>query len=529
MRDTYKTKKQLIRELEQIRRKLAELKAQETELKQTVETLQRSRNYLDCILNGMYEAVMVIDRNYRIKDINNCFTRLYNRSREEIIDRKCYEITHASSKPCSELEHPCPLQEVIRTRLPTSCVHKHKSKDGDDLIVGISGFALLNSTGEVEFIVEVQHDITEYKRAEESLKESEQRYRQLFEGINDAIIVDDQEEKFVDCNQITLQRLGYSREEFLSLRAADIIHPDFHLLMKSYQKRIWAGETTLAESAHLSKDGRVIPVEVHGRKIEYSGKPAILIVARDITERKQAEAKAREVETLRELDKLRTELLANVSHELRTPLASIKGFTTMLLDYDKGLKRDEKREYLVTIDKNANRLAELIRQLLDMSQLGAGILPIDKAPATIGKLCREAVFEAQVKSPPHRFVLDLPKRLPRVNIDARRIRQVLDNLIGNAVNYSEAGTEVTVAVQRVKDELLISVTDQGIGIPEKNLPRVFERMFRSQQRTLSGEGGAGLGLSICKGLVETHGGSIWIESEEGKGTKCFFTLPIYAK
>jgi len=164
-----------------------------------------------------------------------------------------------------------------------------------------------------------------------------------------------------------------------------------------------------------------------------------------------------------------------------------------------------------------------------MSQLGAGILTIDKAPTTINRLCREAVAEAQVRSPAHHITLDLPERLPRVNIDATRIRQVLDNLISNAVKYSEAFTEVTLVVRRSGQELLVSVTDQGIGIPEKDLPRVFERMFRSRPGLLPGEGGAGLGLSICKGLIEAHGGRIWIKSEEGKGTSCSFTLPIYTR
>jgi signal transduction histidine kinase len=243
-------------------------------------------------------------------------------------------------------------------------------------------------------------------------------------------------------------------------------------------------------------------------------------------ERKQAEEKVREAETLRELDKLRNELLANISHELRTPLASIKGFTTMLIDYDRKLKRNEKRDYLETIDKNADRLTELIEQLLEMSRLGAGMLTIDRAPTTIQKMCREVIAEAQVRSPTHRFTLDLPRKSPRVNIDARRIRQVLDNLINNSVKHSQAGTEVTVAARRAGGELLFTVTDQGIGIPEKDQSRVFEPMFRSRPRPTSGGGGAGLGLSICKGLVEAHGGRIWIESEEGKGTRCFFTLPL---
>ncbi len=242
-------------------------------------------------------------------------------------------------------------------------------------------------------------------------------------------------------------------------------------------------------------------------------------------ERKQAEA-AREAENLRELNRLRTELLSNISHELRTPLASIKGFATMLLDYDRRLKRAEKREYLETIDKNTDRMVELIEQLLEMSRLHSGMLAIEQKPTSISRLCQEAIAEAQVRSPTHHIMLDLAGRLPGVNIDARRIRQVLDNLIDNAVKYSQAGTEVTVSARRAEGELLVTVTDRGISIPQKDLPQVFERMFRSRQGQIPAEGGAGLGLSICKGLVEAHGGRIWMESEEGKGTKCFFTLPI---
>jgi len=252
-------------------------------------------------------------------------------------------------------------------------------------------------------------------------------------------------------------------------------------------------------------------------------------VLRDITERRQAEERIREVEMMKELDQFRAELLANVSHELRTPLASIKGFSTLLLDYDKRIKRDERRQYLGTIDRATDRLLELVNQLLDMSRLEARRLSITKVPTSIRKLVREAAAEAQVSFPKHQFVLKLAKGLPRVDIDATRIRQVLDNLLSNAIKYSEEGTEVVISVRRAEDELLVSVADQGIGIPADQLSRVFERMFRVEQAPASRARGAGLGLSIAKGLVELQGGRIWVESEEGKGTTSYFTLPVYAK
>lgn len=246
---------------------------------------------------------------------------------------------------------------------------------------------------------------------------------------------------------------------------------------------------------------------------------------REAIERKRAEEKGREADSLKELDRLRAELLANVSHELRTPLANIKGYSTMMLDYEKQLNIDEKRKYLITIDVATDRLLELIDQLLDMSRLDTGMLVLDKETLNISELFKDIIAEAQVRIKTHHIVLDLAARLPRVNVDAGRIRQVVDNLISNAVKYSDSGSEIVVSVQQVDGELLTKVADHGIGIPGQDLPRVFERMFRSQENQSPGVKGVGLGLAICKGLVEAHGGRIWIESKEGEGTQCFFTIP----
>jgi PAS domain S-box-containing protein len=250
------------------------------------------------------------------------------------------------------------------------------------------------------------------------------------------------------------------------------------------------------------------------------------IIVIDITERKRAEEKAREIETLRKIDRLRTELLANISHELRTPLTSIKGFSTMLLEYDERLEIEEKRKYLKTIDLATDILLELIEKLLDMSQLDAGILAMVNRPTDIEKFLQDVVNEAKVRSSGHLFRLKLPGNLPRLNIDARRIRQVLENLIDNAIKYSKLETEIIIAVQCDVNELLISVTDRGIGIRREDLQRLFDRFFRTRSSQVEGIKGTGLGLSICKGLVEAQGGRIWMESEEGKGSTCFFTLPL---
>jgi len=270
-------------------------------------------------------------------------------------------------------------------------------------------------------------------------------------------------------------------------------------------------------------------VEAVGQRhiIAYETKPLdmnhILMLITQVAERKQAEERVVEYE---ELDRLKGNLLATVSHELRTPLAIIKGYSTMLVDYNRRLRSEEKKEYLQSIDRATDRLTELIDHLLDMSRLEAGLLKLDKQPTNISQLIREVVAEAKLRAPRHTIETDERQRLPTVEVDAKSIRQVLDNIIDNAVKYSDKESKVVVSAQRAGQELLISVADQGIGIPSHELGMVFDRMYRIEQRLTPEIGGIGLGLAICKGLITAHGGRIWVESELGKGSTFCFTLPL---
>jgi len=249
----------------------------------------------------------------------------------------------------------------------------------------------------------------------------------------------------------------------------------------------------------------------------------LLALITQVVERKQIEKKMVEYE---ELDRLKDSLLSTVSHELRTPLAIIKGYTTMLVEYGRRLRSADKRGYLESIDKAADRLTELVDHLLDLSRLEAGLLRLDKQPSHISTLVEETVAEAELRAPNRQIVLKSTDHLPMVNIDVTRIRQVLDNLIDNAVKYSGEETAVVLETRQTGAELHVSVTDEGVGIPAIDLARVFDRMYRIEQRLTPGIGGAGLGLAICKGLVEAHGGRIWVESEPAKGSRFCFSLPL---
>ncbi len=235
----------------------------------------------------------------------------------------------------------------------------------------------------------------------------------------------------------------------------------------------------------------------------------------------------RKVEALRELDRMKSELLSTVSHELRTPLASIKGYATTLLTHEAKLGRADRREFLEIIDSESDRLRELIENLLEASRLEAGMLRIDRAPARLEPVAQEVLRKLALSSATHELLLDWPEDHD-VQADTRRLYQVMQNLVSNAMKYSPNGGRITLSGAFSPRELTVSIADEGVGLPARELDRIFDRFHRVGGEVSRRVGGTGLGLAICRGLVEAHGGRIWAESDgEGQGSTFSFTLPRY--
>jgi K+-sensing histidine kinase KdpD len=253
-----------------------------------------------------------------------------------------------------------------------------------------------------------------------------------------------------------------------------------------------------------------------------------IVLTSDITTRIQAEEEHRKINEFREMDRLKTNLISTISHELRTPLASIKGYASLLLAYEHKLDRKQKNESIAAIDRATDRLTELIDHLLDMSRLDAGLLKLNLRPVNPREIIDVAVDEAKMRSPVYKFKSKIKGELPEITADSRRLRQVIDNLLENAVKYSPEGTAITLSAGVKGDDMLVSITDQGRGISETEYPKIFERMYRIEQRLQKDPGGLGLGLSLCKALVEGHGGKIWVESILDKGSTFYFTIPLKA-
>ena len=491
-----------------------------TERKRAEDALRESEEKYRTVLEEMEDSYFEVDLGGHITFVNDSTCRNLRFSREELIGNsyKAFSAEKAFDTVYKAFNH------VYRTGKPVKDLSWELVRaDGSTAYGEATVLPLRNDAGQIIGFRGIGRDITERKRAEEALQQSEERYREVVENAIEAIMVA-QDGMIKFANTKAVEMTGYSIEELTSMPPTELIHPDdreaaigFHYVRATREEIPRYHAFRL-----IDKEGNIKWVERSASTITWEGRPALLIFDTDITERKLAEGKMFEYE---ELNKLKSNILSTVSHELRTPLGTIKGYSTMLIDYDRRLRRDEKRDYLEAIDKATDRLTDLVDHLLDMSRLDAGLLKLDKVATNITNLLQTAVAEAKVRTPGCKIVLSLPEAVLTLDADARRIRQVVDNLIDNAIKYSEEGTTVTVEARKQNSEMVFSVTDQGRGIPREEHEAVFDRMYRLEQRLAHDPGGMGLGLALCKALVEGHGGRIWVQSQVGKGSKFSFTLP----
>ena len=234
-----------------------------------------------------------------------------------------------------------------------------------------------------------------------------------------------------------------------------------------------------------------------------------------------------EITDLRRLERVRQDFVANVSHEFRTPLTAIQGFAETLLV---GALEDpaNRRRFVEIIREHASRLARLTEDLLKLSRIEAGQLKLEFRPVSVTQLIESCVETAQLKAVPRQLALrvDLPEGLPPVRGDANSLQEVLQNLLDNALQYTPAGGKIEVSALSSDGRVVVTVADTGIGIPQAEQERIFERFYRVDAARSREAGGTGLGLSIARHIMEAHGGRLWVESAVGEGSRFHFSIPV---
>jgi PAS domain S-box-containing protein len=353
----------------------------------------------------------------------------------------------------------------------------------------------------------------ERKRVEQALSESEAKYSALIDRAKDGVvIVQNGICKFA--NTAMAQICGYTVDEILGTHLIDVGTESVDLIAQRYESRMAREPVSPVHEAKIRcKDGTIKEVELSGGIIQYQGRPADMGIVRDITERKK-------------LDQLKDEFISLVSHELRSPLTVITGAVNTVLTEGARLSPEETHQLLQDAALEADWLSHLLGNLLELSRVQANRLLLHDEAVSVTRVIQDTIEEIKRQSSMHQFILDIPKKLPTVYADRLRLERILYNLINNAVKYSPQGGEVRVFVKPEEEHLVIGISDQGIGISLSDQAKLFGPFQRLEDSGLEGVNGAGLGLLVCRRLVEAHGGRIWVESEPGRGSTFFFTLPL---
>ncbi len=355
-------------------------------------------------------------------------------------------------------------------------------------------------------------------------------------------------------NTAGVHLLGAQRPQQLIGKAlVDLVQPDFRAsFIQRFSQISQNDKMPLEEEKWVTLEGAIIHVEVTAAALTDQDPPVVQVIARDVTWRKRAEDMLRDVEEhnrgiteayldligvesartselhaalhrAQEVDRLKSQLLSIVSHELRTPLTAIRGQTTTLLDYAEKISPAEQLESLRIVDEEAARLDDLIGRLLDMSRIESGTLRVEPIATDLRPILKEMLDALAVQAPHHIMKANVPP-LPLVQADPRRVRQVIGNLLDNAVKFSPPGAIVTVDAEVNPGTITVHVRDQGSGILPEHLPHILDRFYRAEENEVRSSG-VGLGLAICKGLVEAMGGNIIVTSQVGRGSVFSFSLP----
>jgi len=390
--------------------------------------------------------------------------------------------------------------------------------------------------GDLAFGIEVRRRGLEHARAEAALRQSELEFRTVFETANDGILIVDLEGRLLEVNGVACRQLGYQREELLRMNMADIdssgvanrfADPNLAILQ--------AGQ--VFEAMSRRKDGSGVPVEINARGFVFKGKPAILGVARDITERKRAEQETArytaELERARKqaeaANHAKGQFLAHVSHEMRTPLNGVIGMTGLLLD---GGIAGEAREHVDTVRGCGEALLSMINAILDLSRIEARRIQLECSTFDLVECLREigdaAAPQAAAKGLSYRFDGGAPARW--VFGDAGRLRQIVVNLVANAIKFTESGSvEVRLACDNPDSPqpvYRVCVKDSGIGIAQDKLPLLFGKFAQLDSSLTRKYEGAGLGLAISQELARLMGGRIAVSSGLGHGSEFTLTVPL---
>jgi len=483
--------------------------------------LRISEEKLRSVFASCPDAITVINLNGNILECNQSALDIHGcSSKDEVLGKSAFEFI-------AEKDHER-ARESLKKTLEQGSVkdmeYTFLTKDGCEFPAEFSASVIKDAYGNPTGFVSMTRDITEGKRAEGALRESEERYRSLFEGVPVGFYRTTPQGQIIDVNPALVQMLGYpDRQALLAVNITDVyLDPEERRRWQALMER--EGVVRDFEARLRRRDETIIWVRNSSRAVR-DGDSRVLYYEgslEDITERKVVEEERERL--LAELEAKNKELesfVYTVSHDLKAPLVSLDGFSSALQEEFHHQLGEEGKHYVERIQANVARMDALIMDLLDLSRVGRVVGPIEEID--VAALLREIQEELAVELKEAGAELVVQEPLPAVRADRSRMHQVFANLIDNALKFrsEERPLRIEVGCQKERGFYRFHVADNGIGIA----PQYHQQIFAPFRQLDSEAQGVGMGLALVKKIVEHHGGRVWVESEEGEGTTFYFTLP----
>ena len=481
-----------------------------TERKQVEEALRETRDYLDNLFNYANAPIIVWNSKFEITRFNHAFERLTGRNASEVIGREL-DILFPSESREHSLAH---IRAAVGERWEVVEIPILR-KDGTVRTVLWNSATLFAPDGKAVVATIAQgQDITERKQVEEALRETRDYLDNLFNYANAPIIVWNPNFEITRFNHAFERLTGHMSDEVLG-KKLNILFPDdsSEASMELIRKTAVGERWDVVEIPILHRNGTVhILLWNSATLYAPDGRTVVATVAQgqDITDRKKAE-------------QMKDEFISLVSHELRTPMTVITG--SLKTAMSQGISPDDKQVLLQNAVESAGLLSAILENMLELSRHQTGRLLLHKELVNILNITGIVIDRLKARGTRQKFLTGFPDDLPPVGADPGRVERILYNLLENATKYSPEESEIKVFARSDKGFVVISVADQGDGVSPDDQGRLF-KLFERLEKGAHPAQGLGLGLVVCQRLVEAQGGQIWVESELGKGSTFYFTLPI---
>lgn len=475
------------------------------------------------------EGVAIVDLKGNLIYTNKTFANIHGYTVQEIIGKNL-SIFH-TDKQMSEVNA---INRKIKREGHFTGEVWHLHKNGRAFPTLMQNTLINDENGNPIGMLGTLRDITQKKEREQKLKESEEKYRLITENSSDLILILNSNFQIEYVNKVSsTQILGYNKSEMIGRNGTEFIHKDdINEVLERFHKRFELLEGTI-EVRLKHKNGTYIWVESNGKLFKNKeGQSKILTIARDITKRKKMEYLIREeIEKLRNLEKIRKEFITRISHELKTPLVSICGATELLMNLYKNKLDSETLEIIKIIESGGKRLKNLVINFLDASKIDSQNLKIYKQKENLTEIIRESINELIYLAKERKILVIFDINVDIfIDLDRDRIRQVITNLVLNAIKNTLPGGKINIQLKKSKFFAELKIRDTGVGFTKDERRKVFKKFGKVERHGLGMDidtEGSGIGLYISKEIIELHNGKIWLKSKgRDKGSTFFIRLPI---